>query len=57
MLSTHFHHGLSRALADEEGVGLIELLVSILAGMIVIIALFNLQIITLHQTSEGVHQG
>jgi Tfp pilus assembly protein PilW len=52
MLSTHFHHGLSRALAAEEGVSLIELLVSILAGMIVIIALFNLQIITLHQTTR-----
>lgn len=52
MLSAHFHHGVSRALASEEGVSLIELLVSILAGMIVIIALFNLQIVTLHQTSR-----
>jgi Tfp pilus assembly protein PilW len=52
MLSGHFHHGVSRALAAEEGVSLIELLVAILAGMIVIIALFNLQIVTLHQTSR-----
>lgn len=52
MLSAHFHHGVSRALAAEEGVSLIELLVSILAGMIVIIALFNLQIVTLHQTTR-----
>jgi Tfp pilus assembly protein PilW len=52
MLSAHFHHGVSRALAAEEGVSLIELLVAILAGMIVIIALFNLQIVTLHQTSR-----
>lgn len=52
MLSAHFHQGVSRALAAEEGVSLIELLVSILAGMIVIIALFNLQIVTLHQTSR-----
>ena len=52
MLSAHFHHGLSRALAAEDGVSLIELLVSILAGMIVIIALFNLQIVTLHQTTR-----
>ena len=52
MLSAHFHHGVSRALAAEEGVSLIELLVAILAGMIVIIALFNLQIVTLHQTTR-----
>lgn len=52
MLSAHFHRGVSRALASEEGVSLIELLVAILAGMIVIIALFNLQIVTLHQTTR-----
>ena len=52
MLSAPLHNGLSRALAAEEGVSLIELLVSILAGMIVIIALFNLQIVTLHQTTR-----
>ncbi len=39
-------------LAAEDGVSLIELLVAILAGMIVIIALFNLQIVTLHQTTR-----
>jgi Tfp pilus assembly protein PilW len=51
-MTAHVHHWLSRALAEEEGVSLIELLVSILAGMIVIIALFNLQIVTLHQTTR-----
>jgi hypothetical protein len=52
MLSAQVHHGVRAALASEDGISLIELLVSILAGMIVIIALFNLQIVTLHQTSR-----
>ncbi len=52
MLSAPFDNVVSRALAAQEGISLIELLVSILAGMIVIIALFNLQIVTLHQTTR-----
>jgi Tfp pilus assembly protein PilW len=51
MLSTH-SPSLSQLLEGEQGVSLIELLVAILAGMIVIIALFNLQIVTLHQTTR-----
>ncbi len=50
MLSAQLHHGL--ALESEQGFSLIELLVAILAGIVVLIALFNLQIVTLHQTTR-----